>query len=112
MIYGYSIFDPRKQNLPDKIKNLKNKEALLQKNQTKKSKKRIKHEYKVGDVILKKLHHLPKIIDKWSGSYEITKIINSDTFIINESNEFSRVNIKNIEPLGRAEDVVHHNMDY
>ncbi|KAG0440786.1 Transposon Tf2-8 polyprotein [Dictyocoela muelleri] len=31
MIYKYSIFDPRKQNLHDKIKNLKNKGALLAK---------------------------------------------------------------------------------
>ncbi|KAG0437538.1 hypothetical protein DMUE_3635 [Dictyocoela muelleri] len=103
MIYQHSIFDICKRNLREKIKNIKIEESQEARIiNTKLNKKRINHKYKIGDLVFKKTHYPDKILDKWNGPFKVIKIINDDTFLINEVNKTNRVNVKNIKAFGES----------
>ncbi|KAG0439764.1 hypothetical protein DMUE_2205 [Dictyocoela muelleri] len=101
MIYQHSIFDICKRNLRKKIKNIKIEESQDAKIiNTKLNKKRIKQKYKIVELVFKKTHYPDEILDKWSGPFKVIKIINDDTFLIDEVNKTNRANVKNIKPFG------------
>ncbi|KAG0435785.1 Pol polyprotein [Dictyocoela muelleri] len=112
LVYKYSPFDAFKRNLSFKINEAKSQEIIKAAKLCEKNKKRrIKHTYKQGDLVFKKMHYPDKIREKWAGPFRIDKLINNDTYIIDEGTKMTRQNIKNIRPFfKRGEDVVTHDM--
>ncbi|KAG0442500.1 hypothetical protein DMUE_0231 [Dictyocoela muelleri] len=112
MIFKYSPFDIFKRNLQNQISKAKEKEIANSLNENLiRNKKRIKHRYKIGDLVFKKTTNPDKIEDKWHGPFKIEKIINENMFLIDKIKRSTYQNIKNIRPYFReGEDVVTNDM--
>ncbi|KAG0420508.1 Transposon Tf2-6 polyprotein [Dictyocoela roeselum] len=113
LVYKYSPFDAFKRDLTREVNEAKSLESSKAERLCEINKKgRIKHEYKKGDLIFKKMHHPDKIREKWAGPFRIEKLINKDTYVIDEGTKLTRQNIKNIRPyFKRGEDVVNHDIN-
>ncbi len=75
------------------------KQQSINKSNAKENKKRLAHEYKVGDkVLLEKGGKQPKMAAPREGPYEITKVSANGTVSIQKGVVTQRVNIRRLTP--------------
>ena len=77
----------------------KQKQDSINNSNYKENKKRIKHEYKIGDkVLLQKPGILRKMSTPYSGPYEVQQVFSNGTINITKGAVIQRVNIRQVIP--------------
>ena len=79
------------------------KQALLDKNNFIQNRKRISHDYSIGEEILIKNFNPAKLDERFTGPYTINRVHNNGTVtIIRNNNVTERINVRRIKPYKRA----------
>ena len=98
LVFGRDMILPVKFNADWALIAQQKQESIIKSN-TKENKKRIQHEYKVGDkVLLTKPGILRKMLTPYSGPYEVQQIFTNGTLTIMKGAVIQRVNVRRVIP--------------